>query len=220
MCGIAGIYSSRETNINIGLIKSMTDSIAHRGPDGEGHFIKNRVALGHRRLAILDLSDAGRQPMSSEDGKITITYNGEIYNFKELREELQKAGYQFQSGTDTEVIIKGYQHWGLDVIPKLNGMFAFALWDENKEELLITRDRYGVKPIYLWVRSDEVVFASEIKAILQHPEYKIDINYEALSEYFTFQNIFRFHTLFKDIHSPAYCGRNVKHVQEQAFEYP
>ena len=199
----------------------MTDSIAHRGPDGEGHFIKNRVALGHRRLAILDLSDAGRQPMSSEDGKITITYNGEIYNFKELREELQKAGYQFQSGTDTEVIIKGYQHWGLDVIPKLNGMFAFALWDENKEELLITRDRYGVKPIYLWVRSDEVVFASEIKAILQHPEYKIDINYEALSEYFTFQNIFRYHTLFKDIQmlAPARVLRFDRNMQVNEYLY-
>ena len=199
MCGIAGIYSKRSSNINLSLIKSMTDAIAHRGPDGEGHFVDQQIAFGHRRLAILDLSDNGRQPMSSDDGKITITFNGEIYNFKELRKELQQAGHSFKSGTDTEVIIKGYQQWGLDVISKLNGMFAFGLWDDNKKELIITRDRFGVKPLYVWIRNDEVVFASEIKAILQHPDYKVELNLEALNEYFSFQNIFRFHTLFKDI---------------------
>lgn len=199
MCGIAGIFSKRQSNINLGLIKSMTDIIAHRGPDGEGHFINEHIAFGHRRLAILDLSDAGRQPMKSDDGKIIITFNGEIYNFKELRTELQKAGHSFKSGTDTEVVIKGYQQWGIDVVKKLNGMFAFGLWDDNKKELIITRDRFGVKPVYVWIRDHEVVFASEIKAILKHPEYKTAVNLEALNEYFTFQNIFRFHTLFKDI---------------------
>lgn len=199
MCGIAGIYSKKKTEISFSLIKSMTDAIAHRGPDGEGHFHDRNIAFGHRRLAILDLSDCGRQPMSSDDGTITITFNGEIYNFKELRNELQKAGHSFKSGTDTEVIIKGYQQWGLDVIPKLNGMFAFAIWDSVKKELIITRDRFGVKPVYLWIRDDEIVFASEIKALLCHPEYKTELNYEALNEYFTFQNVFRYHTLFKDI---------------------
>ena len=130
--------------------------------------------------------------MFSDDKSLVLIFNGEIYNFKELRAELQKAGHSFRSGTDTEVVIKGYQQWGLDVISKLNGMFAFGLWDNNKKELIVTRDRFGVKPVYVWIRDHEVVFASEVKAILKHPEYKTELNLEALNEYFTFQNKYIF----------------------------
>ncbi|MDD5680952.1 MAG: asparagine synthetase B, partial [Candidatus Omnitrophica bacterium] len=199
MCGIAGIYRPGQESIERGLIKKMTDAIAHRGPDGEGHFIDRDIALGHRRLAVLDLTPAGNQPMLTADRQLVVSYNGEIYNFRELRRELENLGYRFNSRTDTEVILHGYREWGLDLIPRLNGMFAFALWDAKKRELILARDRYGIKPLYLWKNGKEYVFASEIKAILQHPGYRIEVNYDALNEYFTFQNIFRFHTFFKGI---------------------
>ena len=199
MCGITGIYNFEGKPVDQPLIKKMTETLYHRGPDDGGDYFDGTLGLGHRRLSILDLSKAGHQPMSSKDGKVVITFNGEIYNFKELRSELEKYGHKFFSNTDTEVIINGYIQWGLDVVPKLNGMFAFGLWDSEKKELYIVRDRFGVKPVYFWSRDKEFVFASEIKAILAHPEYKVAVNYNALNEYFSFQNLFRFHTLFKDI---------------------
>ena len=199
MCGIAGIYRPGQEPISHKLIKRMTDAIAHRGPDGEGYFIDIDIALGHRRLAVLDLTAAGNQPMSTLDRQLVVSYNGEIYNFRELRRELEGYGYRFNSRTDTEVLLHGYREWGMDLVPKLNGMFTFALWDSKERELILVRDRYGIKPLYLWRNNKEYVFASEIKAILQHPQYKLEINYDALNEYFTFQNIFRFHTLFHGI---------------------
>lgn len=199
MCGIAGILNYEGRPVQNELIKRMTDSIAHRGPDDNGEFLDGSLGLGHRRLSILDLSKAGHQPMPTRDGKAVISYNGEIYNFRELRSELEKLGHPFFSNTDTEVIINGYLEWGLDVVPKLNGMFAFALWDTQKRELYLVRDRFGVKPVYFWSREKEFVFASEIKAILTHPDYNPEVNINALNEYFSFQNLFRFHTLFKDI---------------------
>lgn len=199
MCGIAGIYRPGQAAISYELIKKMTDAIAHRGPDGEGHFVDKDVALGHRRLAVLDLTAAGNQPMSTADRRFVISYNGEIYNFRELRRELENLGYRFNSRTDTEVILHGYREWGLDLIPRLNGMFAFALWDASERKLILVRDRYGIKPLYIWRNGSEYVFASEIKAILKHPQYRVEVNYDALNEYFTFQNMFRFHTLFKNI---------------------
>ncbi len=200
MCGIAGIYSPSGL-VSEHLIKKMTDSIVHRGPDGEGCFVNGPIGLGHRRLAILDLTDAGKQPMQTPDGKIIVTYNGEIYNHLELREELQKKGHIFTSRTDTEVLLHGYREWGIDMVPRLNGMFAFALWDTTTKDLYLVRDRFGIKPLYYWQNGNEIVFASEIKAILQHPDYKIGVDFNALNEYFTFQNLFRYHTLFKGIHS-------------------
>lgn len=200
MCGITGIYNFEDKPVEHQLIKKMTATLFHRGPDDGGDYFDGALGLGHRRLSILDLSKAGHQPMSSKDGKVVISFNGEIYNFKELRSELEKYGHKFFSNTDTEVIVNGYKQWGLDVVPKLNGMFAFGLWDSDKKELYIARDRFGVKPVYFWHRDKEFIFASEIKAILAHPDYKVGVNYNALNEYFSFQNLFRFHTLFKDIH--------------------
>lgn len=199
MCGICGIFNLDGEPISHRYVKTMTDALAHRGPDDEGHYIDVNVALGHRRLAVLDLTPAGHQPMVSEDGRYVLVYNGEIYNHLELRAELEALGYHFRSRTDTEVLLKGYQAWGTGIIDRLNGMFAFALWDGRDRTLFLVRDRYGIKPLYWTKVGHTLVFASEIKAILTHPLVSVQLNPDALNEYFTFQNLFRYHTLFKGI---------------------
>ncbi len=180
-------------------IKAMTDAMEHRGPDDEGHFIDVNIALGHRRLAIIDLTPAAHQPMSNEDASVVVVYNGEIYNFLKLKAELQAKGHRFHSGSDTEVLLHGYEEEGIEFVERLNGMFAFALWDARKRTLFLVRDRYGVKPLYWALRGKTLIFASEIKAILTHPLVGVEVNPDALNEYFTFQNLFRYHTLFKGI---------------------
>jgi asparagine synthase (glutamine-hydrolysing) len=157
------------------------------------------LAFGHRRLAIIDLSAKAHQPMSDRGKRIWITYNGEVYNFKDLRIELEKAGYAFFSNSDTEVIINSYENWGIDCIKKFNGMFGFALWDNEKNKLFLVRDRYGIKPLYYYFKNGILVIASEIKSILQSGQVEIAVDLEALNEYFTFQNIFTDRTWFKDI---------------------
>ena len=199
MCGICGIFNLDGEPIPHRYIKSMTDALAHRGPDDEGQYIDVNIALGHRRLAIIDLTPAGHQPMASMDGNIVLVYNGEIYNYLELKIELEALGYHFRSRTDTEVLLHGYQAWGIDVVKKLNGMFAFGLWDANNRTLYLFRDRYGIKPLYWALFGKTFIFASEIKAILTHPIVTPQVNTNALNEYFTFQNLFRYHTLFKGI---------------------
>ena len=177
----------------------MADAIAHRGPDGEGFYSDRYVGLGHRRLAILDLSPAGRQPMATEDGNIVITYNGEIYNFKDLRQELQSLGHRFKSRTDSEVALKAYAEWGPEAVNKFNGMFAFAVWDKTRESLFLFRDRYGIKPLYYAFVGNSFLFASEQKAIFSNPKVSRDLDLKALVEYFTFQNIFTDRTFVKNI---------------------
>lgn len=199
MCGICGIFQLDGQPVPHRYIKTMSDAIAHRGPDGEGQYVDVNVALGHRRLAVLDLSPAGSQPMSSDDGRIVLTYNGEIYNYLELKLLLEEKGYRFRSKTDTEVLLHGFQEWGISVVERLNGMFAFAIWDSRCRTLFLARDRYGVKPLY-WAKIGKTfLFASEIKAILKHPAVSVDLNVDALNEYFSFQNLFRYHTLFKGV---------------------
>jgi asparagine synthase (glutamine-hydrolysing) len=199
MCGIAGIYRPGGEPVPFRLLKAMTNAIAHRGPDGEGQFVDGPVGLGHRRLAILDLSAAGAQPMASPEGRVVVTYNGEIYNHLDLRRELESLGYHFRSRSDTEVLVHGYCAWGLDLVPRLNGMFAFALWDGRERSLHLARDRYGIKPLYYWYDGRELVFGSEIRTLLLHPAIRVDVDHDALNEYFTFQNLFQYHTLFKGI---------------------
>lgn len=199
MCGITGILKFNGEKVSGSVIQKMTDAITHRGPDDEGVYINGSVGFGHRRLSILDLSTAGRQPMQTVDKALTVSFNGEIYNYADLKKELEKKGHKFFSRTDTEVLLHGYREWGLDLIPKLNGMFAFSLWDDENKKLVIARDRNGIKPLYIWVREKEIIFGSEIKAILAHPDYKTELDYNALNEYFTFQNLLRHHTLFKNI---------------------
>ncbi|MBI3325325.1 MAG: asparagine synthetase B, partial [Nitrospinae bacterium] len=189
MCGIAGVYNLDGRPVATGVIKTMTDSLVHRGPDGEGWYIDGALGLGHRRLAILDLSPAGRQPMSNETGDVILTYNGEIYNFQTLRLELEALGHQFHSQTDAEVVVHAYEVWGPACVERFNGMFAFALWDAQQRRLLLARDRYGIKPLYYAQVGSTLLFASEVKALLRYPTLQADLCYEALSEYFTFQNV-------------------------------
>lgn len=210
MCGIAGILNLNGRDVESWALQRMTDAIAHRGPDGEGHFVENGVGLGHRRLAIIDLSDAGRQPMESADGRFVISYNGEIYNYRELRTELQSLGYRFQSRTDTEVFLYAFTHWREQAFEKFNGMFAVAIWDRLKRSLVLARDRYGIKPLYYTRAGDTVLVGSEIKAILAHPAYTPDVDKEALLEYFTFQNLFTDRSLFTGVRMlPAGCHLDV-----------
>lgn len=200
MCGIVGIVHLNGEPVSPVLLKKMTDAVAHRGPDGEGHYIDGAAGLGHRRLAIIDLTPAGQQPMATADGRYVITYNGEIYNFRELRIELESLGHQFHSRTDSEVVLKAYAQWGEKALDRFNGMFAFAIWDKRNRELFLARDRYGIKPLYYSAGvSGTFIFGSEIKAILEHPSHALDIDLEGLVEYFTFQNFFTDRTLFKGV---------------------
>lgn len=199
MCGIAGTYNLNGKPVSPTLIKRMTDIIAHRGPDGEGHYVEGSLALGHRRLAIIDLTEAGHQPMSNGDGTVIITYNGEIYNFQTLRTGLESLGHSFRSKTDTEVVIHAYEEWGPGCLDRFNGMFAFAIWDKKKRELFLARDRYGIKPLYWCMKDGSLHFASEIKAILE-ADVERRVSIDALAEYFTFQNIFSDKTLFDGIY--------------------
>lgn len=199
MCGIAGALHFNGEPVSQIILKRMTDAIAHRGPDGEGHYIDGAFGLGHRRLAIIDLSAAGHQPMATEDGRFVIAYNGEVYNFNELRVELEAVGHRFHSRTDSEVVLKALAQWGEKALDRFNGMFALVLWDKQKKELLLARDRYGIKPLYYARVGDKFIFGSEVKAILADPRYRTELDREGLLEYLTFQNFFTDRTLFKDV---------------------
>lgn len=200
MCGIAGIFNVNGSSVSRAVILAMTEALAHRGPDGHGTWEGEGVGLGHRRLAILDPSPRGAQPMTSKDGDWVVVFNGCIYNFQELRRELRALGHAFVSDTDTEVIVEGLSAWGPDVFQRFDGMFAIAAYSHRKRELLLSRDRFGVKPLYYWFKNGKLVFGSEIKAIMQHPEFHVTLNTYALNEYFTFQNQFTFQTLFQGIY--------------------
>ena len=206
MCGIVGIFNLNGEPVSPVLLRKMTDAIKHRGPDSEGFYVDSFIGLGHRRLSIIDLSRTGHQPMITEDKQFGITYNGEIYNFQDLKVELENLGHKFRSRTDTEVILQAYVQWGANCVHKFNGMFAFAIWDKTRQELFLARDRYGIKPLYYTVVGPTVIFASEQKAILEHPDIRREIDLEALIEYFTFQNIFTQKTLLKGMSIfPAGC---------------
>jgi len=199
MCGIAGILQFSNPQDQTELITRMTASLAHRGPDGQGIFVRGPVALGHRRLAIIDLSSCAQQPMCNEDGTIWLTYNGEIYNYRELRRELEECGHYFSSASDTEVIVHAYEEWGTDCLHRFNGMFAFGLWDQKQHRLWLVRDRLGVKPLFYCHSGNQLLFGSEIKAILCDRSVRRSIDYEALS-YFTALNYTPApHTLFECI---------------------
>ena len=199
MCGIAGIFRFDNQPVSSVILKNMTDAIAHRGPDGQGQWTENNIGLGHRRLSIIDLSPAGHQPMQSKDGRYILTYNGEIYNYLTIRTQLEAKGYRFHSRTDTEVLLHAYAEWGMRSLTKLNGMFAFAIWDTKKKRLVLARDRYGIKPLYYSLQGNVFRFGSEQKAILADKGFKQRTNKGALLEYFTFQNIFTDQTLIQDI---------------------
>lgn len=197
MCGISGIYGYPLPLDAPERLQKMNNRIAHRGPDDEGIYTDRFVALGHRRLAILDLTPAGHQPMFDASGRLAIIFNGEIYNFREIREQL--TDYNFKSQSDTEMMLAAYLKWGADCVHRFNGMFAFAIWDKTKEELFIARDRLGIKPVYYAQRDGIFYFASEIRALLESGNVERKINRAALAEYFTYQTVHAPNTLIKDV---------------------
>ena len=199
MCGITGILNFNGEPVSEKILKLMTDSISHRGPDGEGFFTDSFLGMGHRRLSIIDLTDAGKQPMESSDGRFVISYNGEVYNFLELRKDLEKLNYKFKSDTDSEVVLYSWVEWREKCVHKFNGMFAFSVWDKKEKTLHLVRDRYGIKPLYYALFQNTFLFGSEQKAILQHPISEKEIDKKALVEYFTFQNIFTDRTLLENV---------------------
>ena len=204
MCGITGIYGMGSVQSS-STIRQMNNAISHRGPDDEGYYIDEQVALGHRRLAIIDLSPAGHQPMQSNDGNLEIAFNGEIYNFQEVKKHL--SGYEFKSNSDTEVILAAFMKWGKDCLRHFNGMFAFAIWDKAKQELFIARDRLGIKPVYYFRQDRTVLFSSEIRSLLQSGIVPRKINRKVVHEYFTYQTIHAPETFINNVFMlmPGHC---------------
>lgn len=200
MCGISGIINyDRAKDVSITTLENITDIIAHRGPDGSGYWLKNNVGLGHRRLSIIDL-EGSPQPMSIEEETFTITYNGEIYNFIELKNELQKAGYSFRTEGDTEVVLKAYEHWGVQCVERFRGMFAFAIVDNHKKEVFIARDHFGIKPLIYYTTKEYFMFGSEIQQFPEHSQFKKQINSQALAEYLKLGYIPAPLTIYNNLH--------------------
>ncbi|MBX4200626.1 asparagine synthase (glutamine-hydrolyzing) [Candidatus Parcubacteria bacterium] len=199
MCGITGIYQNSKDPINKELLESMAKALEHRGPDDGGIYIDAGVGLGNRRLSILDLSLRGHQPMLNSAGSVCITYNGELYNFKELRSELEKLGHVFVSDADTEVILKSYEQWGEPCLGKFNGMFAFAIWDKPRQQLFLARDRMGEKPLYYYSDGHKFVFASEIKSILEDKSIVRRVDSQGMVNYFTFGHSVGEDTMYQNI---------------------
>jgi asparagine synthase (glutamine-hydrolysing) len=199
MCGITGYINLKE-KVKQSAIQQMTDTLTHRGPDGYGTFITDdeHVSLGHRRLSFLDLSQGGKQPMMDNSGDIIISFNGEIYNFQELKKELQ-LDYQFKTTTDTEVILAGYQKWGIKVVDRLKGMFAFSLLDRKRHKLYLVRDRFGIKPLYYTIQDSKLLFASELKAIHSIGVVEKEIDFSSFSDYFVYRYIPSPKTIWKNI---------------------
>ena len=200
MCGIAGFTQFHQQQGTINSLKMMGERISHRGPDAGNEFLTDQVGLCHRRLAVIDLTDAGIQPMKSADEQVVISFNGEVYNFLELREELIAEGVEFKTNTDTEVILALYQSIGIKLLEKINGMFAFAIWDNLKQELFIARDRIGKKPLYYSFFNNDIVFASELKAMLALPSIPKDIRLDAVHDFFAYQYIPDPKTIFQGVY--------------------
>lgn len=198
MCGICGVFDLSGRPVDPELVRKMSWSLRHRGPDGDGHFIDGEIALGHRRLSIIDLA-GGSQPITNEDGTLQIIFNGEIYNYIELREELRKSGHIFKTGSDTEVILHGFEEWGVDCVSRFNGIFAFAIWDSRRKQLFAARDHLGVKPLYYIELGRRFLFASEVKALLQDPECPREVDIQALSQLFTLRYVPSPRTLFRGV---------------------
>jgi asparagine synthase (glutamine-hydrolysing) len=177
----------------------MTEALAHRGPDASGLWSDEYCVLGHRRLAVIDLSDAGRQPLSNDDGSLWITFNGEIYNYQEMRRDLEEFGYRFRTRTDTEVVVYAYERWGVDAVLRLRGMFAFGIWDRRRHRLFLARDRVGKKPLFYTLRGDRFVFASELQGILADPGVPREVDHAAIDEYLSWGYIPAPQTAFKGI---------------------
>lgn len=201
MCGIAGLINFNKTKVTIDILERMKRSLHHRGPDANGIYKENNVGLVHTRLSILDLSKKANQPFICKNKRYVLIYNGELYNYKNLKNELLKKKVKFFTNSDTEVVLNSLIHYGPSVIKRFNGMFAFALYDKEEKKFLLARDRYGIKPLYYTHTDNFFSFASEQKAILQNPNFRKELNLNGIKEYFTFQNFFSSETLFKNINT-------------------
>lgn len=200
MCGICGYINNNNRYNNYDLIREMNKQIKHRGPDDEGYYIDDDIVLGQVRLSIIDLSSEGHQPMVDVSDKFIIVFNGEIYNFREIRSELELLGYTFFSNTDTEVILYSYKEWGKNCVKKFNGMFAFAIWEKENKALTLFRDRVGIKPLYYFYDNNNFVFSSELKGIIQYPEFEKKINLDSLYMFFTFGYIPSPHSIYNNVY--------------------
>ncbi|HDZ00170.1 MAG TPA: asparagine synthase (glutamine-hydrolyzing) [Nitrospirae bacterium] len=235
MCGICGIYNfNKNKPVSNNTLDNMNNALAHRGPDEAGLYIDAFIGLGHRRLSIIDIQN-GKQPMSNENSTIWVTYNGEIYNHKELKDSLLKKGHEFKTDCDTEVIVHAFEEYGTESVLKFNGMFSFAIWDSKNETLFLARDRLGIKPLYYSVSNDYFIFASEIKAILQHPSVKAEVEINSIPEYLFCTSLLNGNTMFRNIYSvPAghvivfknktkeitkYWDIKLKNIQEDEFSF-
>lgn len=199
MCGLVGVLRRDARAVDPVILGRMTESLAHRGPDGQGTWIDGDLGLGHRRLAVIDPRPASDQPMQTPDGRYTLVYNGMLYNFRELRVQLAALGHAFRTDSDTEVVLRAFAEWQGDAFARFNGMFAVAIWDRIERQLWLARDRYGIKPLYVADCAGTLLFGSEIKAFLAHPAFRVRVDLPALQEYFTFQNILSSRTLFEGV---------------------
>ncbi|RPJ07624.1 MAG: asparagine synthetase B, partial [Spirochaetaceae bacterium] len=203
MCGICGIHHFKNSQpVEEPVIRRMTESIRHRGPDDEGYYFGESIGFGFRRLSIIDLV-SGHQPMSDAAGKIWVVFNGEIYNFPELRRELAQQGCEFRTNSDTEVIIHGYRKWGMDVLDHLSGMFGLAIWDVKDRRLMLARDRMGIKPIYYYLSQDTLVFGSEIRAVLAGGAVYAGMDICSAALFLQFRYVPSPRTIFRDINKLA-----------------
>ena len=185
MCGITGYIHNNKNKETEQILKKMMKRIEHRGPDGKGTFIDDTIALGHTRLSIIDLK-TGDQPMFNENERLVIVFNGEIYNYIELKSELEKKDHYFKTTCDTEVLLHGYEEWGYLLLERLRGMFAFVIWDREKKELFAARDQFGIKPFYYYHTDETLMFASEIKSFLDNPYFKKELNKDIIAPYLSF----------------------------------
>lgn len=222
MCGIVGYTQKQNKMVHVSVLEKMMDRIAHRGPDGSGLYYDANIAIGHRRLAIIDV-DGGEQPMKNEDQSIVCAFNGEIYNYKELRIYLIAKGHEFKTNCDTEVLIHGYEEWGYELPKKLRGMFSFVIWDAKNKELFCARDNFGIKPFYYYLKDGNFMFGSEIKSFLEHPDFEKELNVKQLERYLTYQYSPGDETFFKNVYKlpPAhYLIRRGEKMELVQYWYP
>lgn len=216
MCGINGIVSKSKNKEK--LIHEMNEKIIHRGPNAEGLFVDKLVALGQRRLSIIDLSDNGNQPIYNEDKSILVVFNGEIYNYQVLRDELEEKEHKFTTNTDTEVLVHGYEEWGCELVSRLRGMFAFCIYDIKASKLFIVRDHFGIKPLYYYQNDKVFLFGSEIKSFLVHPDFHKELNKEMLGAYLTFSFTPGERTFFKDVYKLGPGNYMVYDLEENTYQ--
>jgi asparagine synthase (glutamine-hydrolysing) len=197
MCGLSGILNLKKQIVDPAIIRRMSNCMAHRGPDADGFYIKDEIALGHRRLSIIDLSEVANQPMVDHTGRYVLIFNGEIYNFREVKSQI--PDYPFHTKSDSEVILAAYQKWGADCLQKLAGMYVFAIWDTMSRELFIARDRMGVKPLYYYCDNDHFIFASEVRAILKSGLVPACLNQAAVDDFLEFQSVPFPHAIIENV---------------------